>query len=71
MFPKTFVQEEVDEKLDFHCIGLDKDKNVSFPTAEAECSLSSHGAEVGPQSTPFETGEGTEVTVSNRPLSIY
>ena len=67
MFPKTFVQEEVDEKLDFHCVGLDKDKNVSFPTVEAECSPSSHETEVGSRSPPLETGDGTEVTVSNFP----
>lgn len=66
MFPKTLVQEEVDEKLDFHCVGLEKDKNLSFPTVEVDGASSSPGID-GRVLTPFlEPGDGTEVTVSNR-----
>lgn len=62
MFPKTSVQELVDEKLDFHCVGLEKDKNVSFPVVDVEGSPSSPGTE---GLTPsLEPGEITEVTVS-------
>ena len=64
VFPKTLITEQVDEKLDFHCVGLEKDKNVSFPTVEMECSPSSHGAEEGASSPLLEPGDGTEITVS-------
>ena len=64
VFPKTVVQEKVDEKLDFHCVGLDKDKNVSFPTVEGECSPSGPGDELGSLSPAREFDDGTEVTVS-------
>jgi len=65
VFPKTLVQENVDEKLDFHCVGLEKDKNLSFPTVEMEGSpTSSRGAEVQALSPPSEPGDGTELTVS-------
>lgn len=64
VFPKTVVQEKVDEKLDFHCVGLDKDKNVSFPTVEGEWSPSGPGDELGSLSPAREFDDGTEVTVS-------
>lgn len=64
VFPKTVVQEKVDEKLDFHCVGLDKDKNVSFPTVEGEWSPSGPGDELGSLSPIREFDDGTEVTVS-------
>ena len=64
VFPKTVVQEKVDEKLDFHCVGLDKDKNVSFPTVEGEWSPSGPGDELGSLSPTREFDDGTEVTVS-------
>ena len=61
VFPKTSVTEQV-EKLDFHCVSLEKDKNVSFPTVEMEGLPSSHGAE-GASSPLLEPGDATEVTV--------
>ena len=45
VFPKTLVQEQVDEKLDFHCIDLEKDKIVSFPTVDVEGKPNSPGTE--------------------------
>lgn len=64
MFPKTSVQELVDEKLDFHCVGLEKDKNVSFPVVDVEGPSSSPGTEGRVLTPSLEPGEITEVTVS-------
>lgn len=64
MFPKTLVQEQVDEKLDFHCVGLEKDKNVSFPTVEVEGTPCSPGIEGRVLTPSLEPGDVTEVTVS-------
>lgn len=63
MFPKTFVQEKVDEKLAFHCVGLEKDKNVSFPTVDVEDTPSIPETE-GVLTSSVEPGDGPEVTVS-------
>lgn len=65
MFPKTLVQEQVDEKLDFSCVGLEKDKNVLFPTVEVEGMASSPGTERRVLTPLLEPGDVTEVTVSN------
>ena len=65
------MQEKVDEKLYFHCVGLDKDKNVSFPTVEGECSPSGPGDELGSLSPTREFDDGTEVTVSTISISFF
>ena len=65
MFPKTLVQEQVDEKLDFHCVGLEKDKNVLFPTVEVEGKPSSPKIEDRERTPVLELLDVTEVTVSN------
>lgn len=65
VFPKKIVEEKVDEKLDFHCVGLENDKNVSFPTVGTEVAPSSpHGTEEEAQSPALEPGDGNEITVS-------
>lgn len=65
------MQEKVDEKLYFHCVGLDKDKNVSFPTVEGECSPSGPGDELGSLSSTREFDDGTEVTVSTISINFF
>lgn len=65
------MQEKVDEKLYFHCVGLDKDKNVSFPTVEGECSPSGPGDELGSLSPTREFDDGTEVTVSTISINFF
>ena len=64
MFPKTLIQEQVNEKLDFHCVGLEKDKNVSFPIVDVECTTSSPGTEGRVLTPSVEHNDITEVTVS-------
>ena len=64
VFPKTLVQEQVDEKLDFHCIDLEKDKIVSFPTVEVEEKPSCPGTEDRERTPGLEPCDVTEVTVS-------
>lgn len=65
VFPKKIVEEKVDEKLDFHCVGLENDKNVTFPTVGTEVALSSpHGTEEEAPSPALEPGDGNEITVS-------
>ena len=65
MFPKTLVQEKVDEKLAFHCVGLEKDKNASqFPTVNVEDTQSIPETEGKVLTTSLEPGDGPEVTVS-------
>lgn len=59
------VQEQIDEKLDFHCVSLEKDKNILFPTVGVESGSKCPGI-AGKVPTPsVETGDGPEVTVSN------
>ena len=58
-------------KLYFHCVGLDKDKNVSFPTVEGECSPSGPGDELGSLSPTREFDDGTEVTVSTISINFF
>ena len=64
MFPKTSVQEQVDGKLDVLCVGLEKDKNVSFPMVDDVGAPSSPGAEGRVLTSSLEPGDGPEVTVS-------
>ncbi|KAL9959287.1 hypothetical protein ACROYT_G032598 [Oculina patagonica] len=67
VFPKTLVQEQVDEKLDFHCVGLEKDKNVLFPNVEVEGAPSSPGTEGRVLTPSLEPGDVTEVTLPELP----
>lgn len=61
------VQEQINEKLDFHCVGLEKDKNVLFPNVEVESGSKSPGT-VGRALTPsLETGNAPEVTLPDVP----
>lgn len=64
MFPKTFVQEKVDEKLAFDCVSLEKDKIVSFPTVDVEDTPSIPETEGKVLTSSLEPGDGPEVTVS-------
>ena len=64
MFPKTLVQEQVEGKLDFLCVGLEKDKNVSFPMVDVEGTPSSPGTEERNVTSSLEPVDVTEVTVS-------
>lgn len=70
MFPKTSVKEKVVEKLDFQCVGLEKDKNISLPTMyNEETHQRSHGTEGRVLSAALEPGEGQDPTVSDQARS--
>jgi len=75
VFPKTLVQEQADGKLDFLCVGLEKDKNVSFPMVDVESTPSSPGTEGRILTSSLEPVDVTEVTVSKlvieTPLVLY
>ena len=57
VFPKNPIQEEVDEKLDLFCVGLEKDKDTSLPTVELDF-------EEGQVCTTLKSGDGSEIIVS-------
>ena len=59
------VQEQINEKLDFHCVGLEKDKNVLFPNVEVESGSKSPGTVSRALTPSLETGNAPEVTVSS------
>ena len=71
MFPKTLVKEKVDAKLAFHCVGLEKDKNVSFPTVEVEGTPNIPETEGKVLTSSLEPGDGPEVTVSINQRSTH
>ncbi|XP_068757817.1 uncharacterized protein [Montipora capricornis] len=67
VFPKKSLQGKVDGKLDFHCVGLEKDKNVSLPSVDNEKASSSLGTEERRRSIAQEPDEGDEVTLPELP----
>ena len=65
VFPKNSLQGKVDGKLDFHCVGLEKDKNVSLPSVDNEKASSSLGTEERRRSIAQGPDEGDEVTAKS------
>lgn len=73
VFPKTSCKEKVVTKLDFQCVGLekdkDKDKDVSLPTVYNEKPHQrSHETEERVLSAALKPGEGQDPAVSDQAL---
>ena len=67
VFPKTSCKEKVVAKLDFQCVGLEKDKNVSLPTVQNEKPHQrSHETEERVLSPALKAGEGQDPSVSDQ-----
>ena len=69
VFPKTSCKEKVVAKLDFQCVGLekDKDKDVSLPTVYNEKPHQrSHETEERVLSAALKPGEGQDPAVSDQ-----